>query len=108
MASGVGWPTSGSPVVDMIEVSEAHPGRVLDGHRLGDHPAHRRPDDVGALDAEVVEQADGVGGHVGQRVGHRRAAARRRSAAVITAARSTSTPSSLVDRPQSRLSKRMT
>ena len=40
-------PYSGSPVIDMIEVSEAHPGRVLDGHGLGDHPAHRRAHDVG-------------------------------------------------------------
>ena len=39
------------------------------GDRLGDHAAHRDADEVGALDAEVVEQADAVGGHLGQRVG---------------------------------------
>ncbi len=35
---------------------------------LGDHPAHRRTDQVGALDAEHVEQADAVRGHVVERV----------------------------------------
>jgi hypothetical protein len=35
---------------------------------LGDHPAHRRADDVGSLDTEVVEHGDGVAGHVGQQV----------------------------------------
>ena len=44
---GSGWPTSRSPVVDMIDVSERTRVGVLDGHRLGDHPAHRRADDVG-------------------------------------------------------------
>ena len=66
----VGLADSGSPVVDMIDVMVAHPLGVLDGHRLHDHAAHRGAHDVGPLDAEVVEQADGVGGHVGQLVGH--------------------------------------
>ena len=48
----------------------AHPLRVLDGDGLGDHPAHRRADDVGGVDAERVEEADAVGGHVGQPVRH--------------------------------------
>ena len=39
------------------------------GEGLGDHAAHRYADDVGALDPEVVEQADRVVGHVGERVG---------------------------------------
>jgi hypothetical protein len=45
---------------------------MLDGDRLGDHAAHRRAHHVGRFETEVVEQADRVGGHVGQRVGHRR------------------------------------
>ena len=40
---------------------------------LRDHAAHRRADDVRALDAEVVEQALHVVGHVDERVGHRAA-----------------------------------
>ena len=43
---------------------------------LRDHAAHRRADDMGALDAEVVQQALHVVGHVDQRVGHLAAAAR--------------------------------
>ena len=69
MASGVGWPTSGSPGGRHDRRERAHPVRVLDGDGLGDHPAHRRADDVGRVDAERVEQADGVGGHVGEAVG---------------------------------------
>ena len=60
-----------------------HPPRVLDGHRLGDHPAHRRADDVGGVDAEVVEQPDGVGRHVAERVRRLgRTAARRADASI--------------------------
>src|SRR5690606_18717568 len=44
-------------------------GTVLDRHRLHDHAAHGDAEDVRPLDAEVVEQADGVGRHVGQQVG---------------------------------------
>jgi len=39
---------------------------VLDRHRLHDHPAHRRADNVRRIDAEMVQQADGISGHVGQ------------------------------------------
>ena len=46
-----------------------HPLRVTDGHRLGDHPAHRDAGHVRALDAEVVEQAEAVARHVVQQVG---------------------------------------
>ena len=67
-----GVPTRRSPVVDIIEASDSTRSGCLDRHRLGDHPAHRGADHVGALDAEVVEQADGVGGHVGQQVRHLR------------------------------------
>ena len=38
------------------------------GERLGDHPAHRDAGDMGALDAEMVEQADRVERHIGERV----------------------------------------
>ena len=34
-----------------------HPVGMLDRHRLDDHPAERRADDVGPFDAEVVEHA---------------------------------------------------
>ena len=44
---------------------------MLDRHRLGDHPAHRRADQVCAVEAERAHQPDGVAGHVGQRVGRR-------------------------------------
>ena len=86
-ASGVGAPTSGSPVVDMIDVSVQHAVGVLDGDRLRDHPAHRRADDVGAVDAEVVEQAGRVGRHVGQD-GTARRRSRRSSAFASSAAKS--------------------
>ena len=59
----------GRRCVLMIDVRLATRVGVLDRHRLHDHPAHRRAGDVGPFDAEVVEQADPVGGHVGQRVG---------------------------------------
>ncbi|CFR73373.1 Uncharacterised protein [Mycobacterium tuberculosis] len=45
------------------------PLRESRGENLGDHAAHRRPDDVRVLDVEVIEQRRGVGGHVFQRVG---------------------------------------
>ena len=40
-----------------------------DGHVLGNHAAHRRPDDVGALYAQGVQHAEGVLRHVVQGVG---------------------------------------
>ena len=58
---------------------------MLDRHRLGDHPAHRRTDDVGGIDVESVEQADAVVAHVRQgvrHVGHRTAGQRRLQGAV--------------------------
>ncbi len=45
---------------------------VLDGHGLHDHAAHRVPHDVRPFDAQVIEQADPVGGHVGEVVRHGR------------------------------------
>ena len=41
---------------------------MTDRDLLGDHPAHRGADDVGALDAEVVQEPDGVGCHVREEV----------------------------------------
>ena len=74
---------------------------MLDRDRLGDHSAHRGADDMGGLDLEVIHQADGVGGNVAQPVGglaeakqHRRRARNRRV--------------DLLERPMSRLSKRIT
>ena len=45
----------------------ADPLRVGERQLLGDHPAHRDADDVGALDLERVEQRQRVAGHVGDR-----------------------------------------
>ena len=35
---------------------------------LGDHPAHRCADDVSAIDVELVEDGNGVTGHICDRV----------------------------------------
>ena len=43
--------------------------RMIDGDDLGDHPAHRRPDDMGLGDLERVHEADRVPRHVVQRIG---------------------------------------
>ena len=51
------------------ERQRAHPLGVLEREDLGDRPAHRRADDVGGLDAGVVEHGDGVVGHLLERVG---------------------------------------
>ena len=67
---------------------------MLDGHRLDDHPAHRQAHHVGPLDSVGVEHGEGVVGHVAQPVA---------GAAVVDGA-----PANDVDRPTSRLSKRMT
>ena len=48
---------------------------------LGDHAAHRRPDDVRRVDVEGVEQADRVGGHVTEGVGGPSGAEEHRGAA---------------------------
>ncbi len=42
---------------------------MLDGDDLRDHPAHRRPDDMGLGDAERVHQPDRVARHVVQGIG---------------------------------------
>ena len=44
----------------------AHPARIVRGHGLGDHPAHRDAGQVRILVAEHVEQADGVARHVAE------------------------------------------
>ena len=38
--------------------------------QLGDHRAHRGAGDVGAIDAERVDEADRVVGHVAKRIGN--------------------------------------
>ena len=48
----------------------ADPARVRDRHRLRDHPAHRHPDDVRRVEAEVVEQPERVVCQVRHRVRH--------------------------------------
>ena len=44
---------------------------MLDGHHLGDHPAHGRPHHVGPVQAERIEHRNRVTCHVGQGVGDR-------------------------------------
>lgn len=41
---------------------------MLDRDVLSDHPTHRRADHVSGVDLEVIEEADGVERHVGERV----------------------------------------
>ena len=41
-----------------------HPLRPPDRHQLRDHAAHRRAEEVGAVQPEGVEEPDGVGGHL--------------------------------------------
>ena len=66
---------SGLPVPEPIDVSESV--RRDDGsRRVGDVRPHRRAGDVGLLDAECVEETDGVVGHVRERVGERQGLAR--------------------------------
>ena len=61
-------PTVRLPVVDMMLVSDRTRFGCGDRHRLRDHAAHRDAADVRGLQPEVVEQAEGVVGHVGQGV----------------------------------------
>ena len=74
IASGVGWPTSGSPVVDMIEVSV----RTRSGCSMAMVWAIIPPIEAPTTWAESMPRwsssADGVGGHVGQAVGRPRPA----------------------------------
>ena len=91
----------------MIDVRLATCRGMADGQRLGDHPAHRRADDVGRTDAEVVEQLGGVVGHVVDRVGGLDEAAAR-SPTGSAGAWSGPARRSTLDRPMSRLSWRIT
>ena len=50
------------------DAQRRQPFGVAAGQHLRDHAAHRRADDVGSFDAEVVEQRAGVLGHVDERV----------------------------------------
>ena len=83
-----------SPVFDMIDVRLATRLGMADGERLGDHPAHRHADDVGPLDAEVVEQTGGVVGHVGELVGRLGEAAASRARDDLPAASAAASTSS--------------
>ena len=76
---------------------------MLDREQLGDHPAHRHPDDVRRPDIKVVEQPGGVVGHVAERVGRRAWIAPKQRPRVGTGA-----SRRIVERPMSRLSKRIT
>ena len=62
-----------------------HPLGLQQRHRLHDHAAHRDADDVRGLDAEVVEQAEGVAGQVVERVRRPRACGARGSSAPASA-----------------------
>jgi hypothetical protein len=59
----------------MIETIERRRSECSIASGLRDHPPHRGADDVGGVDAEVVHQADRVGGHVAEQVGGAAAAA---------------------------------
>ena len=67
-ARGAGGGKNGWLLLEKITASE----RVRCGEPrredLGDHAAHRGADDVGAVDAEVIEYRGGVVGHVFQPV----------------------------------------
>jgi hypothetical protein len=42
---------------------------MVSGDNLRDHPAHRRADDVGAVDVERIRQPDDIARHVGEAIG---------------------------------------
>ena len=75
---------------------------VQRGERLGDHPAHRRADDVRRCAIEFAQQRRGVAGHRRQRVGRGSPWAQRELRDRRYGA------SMCVERPMSRLSKRIT
>ena len=80
-----------------------HPLGVARSDRLADHAAHRDADDMGALDAEVIQQADAVARPC--RRGHTR---RGRGGAAAASASASADRRKCVERPVSRLSKRTT
>ena len=43
---------------------------MVDRHQLGNHPAHRRADHMRAGDAQRLEQASAVIGHIPESIGH--------------------------------------
>ena len=60
---------SGLPVLDMIDVRLKARAAVRHGHMLGDHAAHRKPYDVSARLAQMVQQIHSILRHVRQRIG---------------------------------------
>ncbi len=64
-------PYPGSPVIDITEISEATRERCSMATVWAIIPPIDAPSTWAALHAEVVQEADGVGGHVGERVRHR-------------------------------------
>ena len=91
----------------MIVVSEPTRAPCSMREVLGDHAAERRADDVRAIEAEDVEQADRIARHVGEVVRdvERQLREALRAASAAAAARAASR---WVDWPTSRWSKRMT
>ena len=61
-------PASGSAAAVAVGHDPPDAIRVVDRHPHGDHPAERHADDMGALDAEAVEQRDDVAADVVDRV----------------------------------------
>ena len=68
-ARGAGGGRNARLLLEKITASELRPLGESRREDLGDHAAHRRPDDVGAVDAEVIQQRGGVVGHVLEPVG---------------------------------------
>ena len=64
---GEGRTARGPPWRGAAEHEPAHPVGEPDRHLLGDHAAHRQAVDVGAVDAERVQQPDGVTGELRDR-----------------------------------------
>ena len=108
IASRVGCGNFGLPVDDMTEVSERTRSGYDERHFLRDHAAHRGADQMGRPDAEAVQQADHVVGHVAELVGRRRPGCRRSAVSAFRPWSMRVPPLSQVDLPMSRLSNRIT
>ena len=99
----VGWPFSRPPSLDMIETSESTRSGCSMAMVWAIMPPIEAPTTCARSDVEGVEQADGVVGHVGQRVGGGLLVAQRDLPDASAACRRP-----CVERPTSRLSKRTT
>ena len=76
---GPGGGSTGWLLLEKMTASVLVRSVVPGGEDLRDHAAHRRADDVGRVDLQVVEQRGGVVGHVLQRVDRRAAQAEERA-----------------------------